>query len=503
MFSSAKHPVLTGTAILTCAGILSRLIGFFYRIFLSRTIGAQGLGIYQMIFPVYAFCLSGVTAGIQSALSRCCSAALSKGNPRKGWVFFLSGSGLSVGLSLIVSFFLYTRAPWISLHILHEIRCCELLQLLAFSLPLCSIHTCIHAWYFSTRRTTVPAVSQLLEQFARVGASYVIYLIFLEQNLAPPPILAVGGMLFGELAACFFCVVCLAFQKPSYKGTTHFRVRSCLWEILTLSVPLTLNRMLVNLLQSTEAILIPGKLEASGLTNAQSLSLYGALTGMALPFILFPSAITSALSTMLLPTIAGQQAAGKEDAIIRSTEQTIQYCLWLGFLSGGIFFFFGKELAQIFYRNQDAGIFLQILAFLCPFLYLTATLTGILNGLGHTVQCLIQNIAGLGIRILFVTFAIPHMGIRGYLSGLLLSQLIITGLNLIFLHKSVKFRFPAVEWIVLPCCGMILGCGCGLFLYRILSEMKMSGYIALFGSVLITGGIFLLMMKLFNQKTPR
>ena len=49
MFSSAKHPVLTGTAILTCAGTLSRLIGFFYRIFLSRTIGAQGLGIYQMI----------------------------------------------------------------------------------------------------------------------------------------------------------------------------------------------------------------------------------------------------------------------------------------------------------------------------------------------------------------------------------------------------------------------------------------------------------------------
>lgn len=47
---------------------------------------------------------------------------------------------------------------------------------------------------------------------------------------------------------------------------------------------------------------------------------------------------------------------------------------------------------------------------------------------------------------------------------------------------------------------MILGCGCGLFLYRILSEMKMTGYIALFGSVFITGGIFLLMMKLFNQK---
>ena len=502
MFSSSKHPVLTGTAILTCAGILSRLIGFFYRIFLSRTIGAQGLGIYQMIFPVYAFCLSTVAAGIQSALSRCCAAALSEGNPRKGWAFFLSGSTFSVGLSLIVSFFLFTRASWISLHILQEIRCCELLQLLAFSLPLCSLHTCIHAWYFSSRHTTVPAVSQLLEQFARVGASYVLYLIFLEQNLSPTPVLAVGGMLFGELVACFFCIICLAFQKPSNKGSADFRVRSCLWEILTLSVPLTLNRMLVNLLQSTEAILIPGKLESSGLSNAQSLSLYGALTGMALPFILFPSAITSALSTMLLPTIAGQQAAGKENAIIRSTEQTIKYCLWLGFLSGGIFFFFGKELAMSFYKNQDAGIFLQILAFLCPFLYLTATLTGILNGLGHTVLCLIQNLAGLGIRILFVSFAIPQMGIRGYLLGLLFSQIVITGLNLAFLHKSVKFQFPAVNWIVLPCIGMILGCGCGLFLYRILSEVKTNGYIALFGAVLVAGGAFLLMMRLCSQKAP-
>ena len=493
MFSSAKHPVLTGTAILTCAGILSRLIGFFYRIFLSRTIGAQGLGIYQMIFPVYAFCLSGVTAGIQSALSRCCSAALSKGNPRKGWVFFLSGSGLSVGLSLIVSFFLYTRAPWISLHILHEIRCCELLQLLAFSLPLCSIHTCIHAWYFSTRRTTVPAVSQLLEQFARVGASYVIYLIFLEQNLAPTPILAVGGMLFGELAACFFCVVCLAFQKPSYKGTTDFRVRSCLWEILTLSVPLTLNRMLVNLLQSTEAILIPGKLEASGLTNAQSLSLYGALTGMALPFILFPSAITSALSTMLLPTIAGQQAAGKEDAIIRSTEQTIQYCLWLGFLSGGIFFFFGKELAQIFYRNQDAGIFLQILAFLCPFLYLTATLTGILNGLGHTVQCLIQNLAGLGIRILFVMILIPQYGILGYLWGLLISELSITCLNLLFLYHLTPFHFDAVCYIIKPARALLVSLGCSLLAENLLSRLSIGvPLLQLFLSLLIMGVIYLL-----------
>lgn len=498
MFSSSRHPVLAGTAILTGAGIISRLIGFFYRIFLSRAIGAQGLGIYQMIFPVYTFCFSAVAAGIQSSLSRCCAAALSAKNPGKGWGFFLTGTGISVCLSLFVSFFLYTRASWISLHILHEVRCCELLRLLAFHLPLSSVHTCIHAWYYASRHTTVPAASQLLEQTARVGASYMIYLIFLEQKLVPTPVLAVGGMLFGELVSCLFCVICLVFQKPSEKKSSDFRISSCIRELLILSVPLTLNRMSVNLLQSAEAILIPEKLRKSGLSNVQSVSLYGVLTGMALPFILFPSAITSALSTMLLPTIAGQQALGKRDEIIHSTEQTIQYCLWLGIFSGGIFFFFGKELAMLFYKNWDAGIFLQILAFLCPFLYLTATLTGILNGLGHTTLCLIQNLTGLGIRILFVCFAIPQIGIRGYLFGLLLSQLVVTALNLFFLHKTVNFQFPARDWILLPFCGMILGCGGGLLVYHVLSVLNLWEYAALPGGVAVAGCLFLIIMKWFS-----
>ena len=401
-----------------------------------------------------------------------------------------------------MSFFLYTRAPWISLHILHEIRCCELLQLLAFSLPLCSIHTCIHAWYFSTRRTTVPAVSQLLEQFARVSASYVIYLIFLEQNLAPTPILAVGGMLFGELTACFFCVLCLAFQKPAHKGTAGFRVRSCLWEILTLSVPLTLNRMLVNLLQSTEAILIPGKLEASGLTNVQSPSLYGALTGMHCPLFYFllrsrpPSPRCSSQ-----PSPDSRQPEKKMPLSALPNKRFNTVCC-SAFIRRNLLLFRKRAGTDLLPKPGRRHLFTD------PGIPLSFPLShrhsdrdperpGTHRPMPDSEPRRPWNPNPLR------DLRNPPHGIRGYLFGLLLSQLIITGLNLIFLHKSVKFRFPAVEWIVLPCCGMILGCGCGLFLYRILSEMKMSGYIALFGSVFITGGIFLLMMKLFNQKTPR
>ena len=185
---------------------------------------------------------------------------------------------------------------------------------------------------------------------------------------------------------------------------------------------------------------------------------------------------------MLLPTIAGQQAAGKEDAIIRSTEQTIQYCLLLGFLSGGSSSFRKRAGTDLLPKPGRRHLFTD------PGIPLSFPLShrhsdrdperpGTHRPMPDSEPRRPWNPNPLR------DLRNPPHGIRGYLFGLLLSQLIITGLNLIFLHKSVKFRFPAVEWIVLPCCGMILGCGCGLFLYRILSEMKMSGYIALFGSV--------------------
>ena len=68
--SMSKKIFLKGTLILACTGLISRIAGFFYRIFLSRTIGAGGLGIYQLVFPIFALCLSACTGGIQSGISK-------------------------------------------------------------------------------------------------------------------------------------------------------------------------------------------------------------------------------------------------------------------------------------------------------------------------------------------------------------------------------------------------------------------------------------------------
>lgn len=467
MSSLKKHPLITGTIILTLTGMVTRIMGFFYRIFLSHTIGAEGLGIYQLIFPVYALCFALSTAGIQTGISRCASSSFARNNLGRARMYFSSGFFLSLFLSVGISLLLHRYADVISSLILEEPRCAPLLRLISWSIPLGAIHSCISAWYFARKETKIPSLSQFVEQLARIFTSFIIYLIFTEKGMKPTPLLAAAGLFAGELVSSLFSSLCilLDFQHNSFRTEENSSVSfylGCTGKLLTLSLPLTANRVLLTLLQSAEAVMIPASLKKYGLSASQSLSIYGILTGMALPFILFPSAITNSLSTMLLPTIAGEQAQGNSKKIISSTEKTMKYCLLLGIFSGGIFFFFGDTLGMTIYQNKDAGTFMRILSFLCPFLYLTGTMSSILNGLGHTFLCFLQNAVGLSIRILFVIFAVPQVGIQGYLWGLLSSQLVITVLNYIFVRQKVSFTFYPVAWILFPVFLLLISCGLGL-----------------------------------------
>ena len=172
--------------------------------------------------------------------------------------------------------------------------------------------------------------------------------------------------------------------------------------------------------------------------RAEALSIYGILTGMALPLIFFPSAITNAVSTVLLPSVAESQALGNRNAIRKSILLSVKYCLLLGFLSTVFFYFSGDFLGLFLFKNEFAATFIKTLSFICPCLYLSGTLGGILNGLGAANQSFLLNTLGLAIRIGFVFFVIPHYGIVGYIWGLIVSELAVTGLSLYFLREYFR-----------------------------------------------------------------
>lgn len=450
--SLRSHPLITGTLLLTLSGLLSRLIGFFYRIFLSQRIGAEGMGIYQLTFPIHILTISLTSSAIQTAISRFVAQAASSGcNRDKGSSFcrksfhnekcyLTAGLMLSLSLAFACTIFLYRFSNRIATEFLEEPRCAPLLQILSLTIPFAAIHSCINGYFYGLKKTFVPAASQLLEQFVRVAGVWLFFEISMEKHGAISLNLVMWGMVAGELAAVLFSV---SFLRRKKNQGSHL---GAMRQIFFMSLPLSANRVLVNILQSMEAVMIPGQLRQFGYSTSESLSVYGILTGMALPMVLFPSVLTNSVSVMLLPAIAEAQEKKEHGYILTLIKRTCFYSLLLGFGCTMMFLFLGRWMGSFLFGNELAGTFIVILGWICPFLYLSTTLHSILNGLGKTTSTFFLNIMGLGIRIGFVLFVIPAAGIKGYLWGLLLSQSVMAaGALFLLLRKNSALKTSEIR----------------------------------------------------------
>lgn len=425
---SRKKKFIIGTFILTLTGIISRIIGFAYRIFISKTFGAEALGLYQLIFPIYALCYAFSTAGIETAIARTVASKIALDQKKESKSFLLSSMILSLFLSCLCTVILHQYALQISTYFLQDIRTYQLILLLSYAFPFASIHGCVIGYYLGLKQTTIPAIAQLLEQSSRVISVMLIYYIYTSQQISCDISIAVIGLIIGEIVSSVFVIFYVTQKKESVFNIPlplHSFSKN-LRELLPHATPLTANRVTLNILHSIEAVSLPLMLQAFGLSTSEALSTYGALIGMALPCLLFPTALTSSISAMLLPTVSEIQARNNKKEIRLVVSKTIQSCTLLGFTCLISFFIFSDTIGLLLFNNAQVGSFLKVLAWLCPFMYLNTTLLAIMNGLGKPLTTFFLNVTSLFIRIGCIYCLIPNIGIYGYLFGLLISQIFIT-----------------------------------------------------------------------------
>ncbi len=453
-----RSNILKGTLILTLAGFITRVIGFLYKIFLSKVMGAEWLGIYQLIFPVYGIAFTIYATGIQTALSRLIAAEIGKKNPKNIGRILRIGLLLSVSLALILSFILYRFSDYVALSFLLEPRSASSLRILAVVFPFCSITSCINGYYYGLKKAGVPASTQLLEQMIRVIVVYIVAYTVGKGDFQVTCEMAVLGLVIGEIASSLYNFLSLFITKSPksmlYPGpdpeAVTLRRKNIIKNILHLSIPLSTNRLLINILHSIEAVLIPTMLRRSGLSTSDSLSTYGTLVGMSIPFIMFPTAVINSLAVLLLPTISEAQAMENDDLIGRTAAASIKYSLIIGIISTGIFLLFGRNLGISIFHSEEAGSYLIVLAWICPLIYMTTTLGSIINGLGKAHINFINSIVGTLVKILLIIFIIPQQGIGGYLTALLIGQLIMTIMDSIYIIRNIHFQFDAVNSLLKP-----------------------------------------------------
>lgn len=437
-----KNTLIKGTFILVTIGLINKVLGFGFRIFLSKTLGAENLGIYQLIFPVQGICFAFCSAGLQTAISQITAKLSSKKNPLEQKNALLSGMLLSLSISVIFATVLYIYARELSLYLLNEKRCMMLIRVLALSLPFSSIHSCISGFYYGRENAKIPAQSMLLEQIVRVTTTIFIWLSVSGMHKHFEPYHAVIGILSGEISSALFCFISLKNIKNKI-----FRLPdSGTFKLLAVtSFPLTCNKVIPGLFQGVETVLLPVQIAASGLSMSDSLKIYGIITGIALPFIMFPATITNSMSVLLLPAIAKADAEKKASTIIRTTALSLLISICLGVMFTLFFLLGGNAIGKMIFNNSESGVYLTQLAWVCPFLYINTTMTSILNGLGHINKTFIYNLISITIRILILLIAVPIYGVVAYICSILASQAILFILHLIAVISTICTFLPASQ----------------------------------------------------------
>lgn len=442
-FMKRKNPLVIGTIILTLTGMVSRLIGFFYRIYLSRLFGEEGMGIYQLLSPIMALTFSITAAGLQTAISKFVAAETSTKDYKASFRVLFVGMTVSLLLSTACTWAIYTYSQWIAADFLLEKRTASMLRIIALSIPLGAVHSCINGYFYGIKKTGVPSATQLAEQLCRIACVYLASHAGERYGITPHINVAVIGLVIGEGLAMVISIVAIFLRYSKLAGESLFRCATfsriaapipyyrTLQNLMGMALPLSATRIVINLLQSIEAIQIPNQLQVYGYDSATSLSVYGVLTGMAFPFIFFPGALINSICVLLLPIISEADGQGNLNGVRRAASKSLLFSSLFGTLCSAFFLIFGGTAGNMLFQSKLAGHFILTLSFICPFLYISATMSSVLHGLGKTGITFVLNVTALGIRLLFVFIFIPTFGIEGYLWGLLISHISTTGLEVL------------------------------------------------------------------------
>lgn len=440
----SKKTIIKGTLILTIAGLLTKILGFYNRIFLTRLIGVVELGKYQLIFPIYMFVFACCSQGISTTLTKQTSYYIGKGSKEKADYIFKLSICISTILSLLLALTIYLNSDLISYKLLKNTDCGILLRIITIAMPFVAMKSCINFYFIGIDKPGYHGFSHLIEQIIRISAAYILSLFVMADKVNA--VLAVIAVVIGEVSATVISIVIYYVNRTKANKSktvtekiplTPKEKRYVRQYFKNDAIPITINNLIFTLFSTLEAIIMPAMLFYYYNDSDTALEMFGIVTGIVIPFILFPATITTSLSTMLLPAISYANARKDIRAINSALKNCIVFCLFLGALASAGFYVLGIPMCEIAFKSKEAGILLKKLCLLCPLIYTSGNLTSILNGIDKSFFALICNVIGISIRICFIFLMVPNYGLNAYAIGMFTSYTVINLLMLFGLRRII------------------------------------------------------------------
>ena len=444
-----KRVFYQNTVVMTGCSLLLRLMGIVFRVFISNRVGAEGMGLYQLVFSVYVLGTTFATSGLITAVTRLAAEHLAKGNPGAvtrlmrlcGCCCLLVG-----GLSGLL---LFGGAPFIG-QLIGDSRAVPAIAYSGIALPFIGISSCLKGYFLARRQAWPPCLAQILEQTVRIGGIVWMLNVVWDGTISGACLIIVLWDALSETVACIYLMGVYRHRRRQEPLPEAKPSIPLLRPLLSISLPLTAGRYLSTALHTVENILVPARLTRYNRSETASLSQFGAVKGMALPLIFFPSALLMTVSGLLIPELSDAHTLGHRRQVARLTEFSLQITLLGAILVGGLFTVLGRPLGMLLYHDPLAGTLLQVLGPLTPIMYLDSVATGLLKGLGQQVHSLWFSVVDSAVRITLILLILPYYGLVGFLFVMVVSNLLTGCLSTGRLLTVSGARLRWGPWIFRP-----------------------------------------------------
>ena len=475
-----KRAFAKNTAVLTATSLLLRLFGILFRIFVSNRVGAEGMGLYQLVFSVYLLGTAFAGAGLTTAVARLCAEHIAKGHTENAKRVLYGAITLAVGIGILSAAGIALGAPAIG-RLLGDERATGALRISGLGLPMAGISACLRGWFLARRNAAPTATGQMTEQVVRIAS---ILLLLRRKGSSSIPtacrMILWGDVLAEGMGAVWLMLAYGRDQKrlPASKAAKKAPV----WKpLLTIACPLTAGRYLATGLHTAENALVPWRLSLFTGSAAVALAQFGAIKGMVLPVLFFPAAFVLTVAGLLVPELSDAAALGQTRQVARITRSALSLAWPVGLWLGGLFALLGRPLGVFLYHSDEVGLYMQILGPLTPVMILDSVCSALLKGLNQQMHALWFGVVDSAVRIAMIWVLLPRFGITGFLFVMLVSNLLTAWLSFQRLHTVSGVHLRPGK-VLLPPLLTVLSAGGGAWMQSVLPDGI--GY-----SLLVGGGV--------------
>ena len=390
---------------------------------------------------VYLFGITLATSGINLAVTRIISEELALNNSGSLNKVMKRCLYITLITSISTSLIFWVNSDFIISKCLHNKVDKSVIHLVCLALPLISMSSALSGYFAGVRRIYKNAIGQFIEHIAKVLVCAYLINIFLPKGITYSCFALILGDLISEIISFIYTYTVYLFDKQKYSNSVELvKHNNYSHRILRISIPVAITSYIRSGLTTFKQIIIPSSLEKSGINCSQSLSKYGIINGMALPVIMFPDILVKSFASLLIPEFARYNA--KKDQ-----KRIKQMAGLLLFLIGGcallltiILFIFSDIIGIWLYKDSSIGFYIRILAPLATFIYVDTIVDSILRGLDAQIGVMIINILDLLISTSFIYFAVPKLGVIGYIISIYISEILNFAISTFQVIRIVYFK---------------------------------------------------------------